>query len=80
MAEETWLKSLINKRVKITLPSGNEQFGVLETVEADAIIVDKIWMNKAYLASVEAAQQTEETKTTSITDATYRQHLHRESD
>ncbi|MCH8801277.1 MAG: hypothetical protein IH963_10245 [Chloroflexi bacterium] len=78
MAEETWLKSLIKKRVKITLPSGNEHFGVLEAVEPDAIIVEEIWMNKAYLATVEEAPQPRGPKTTSITDSTYKQHLDRE--
>jgi len=78
VAEETWLKSLIKKRIKITLPSGDEHFGVLEAVEPDAIVVEEIWMNKAYLATVEEAPQPGETKTTSITASTYRQHLDRD--
>ena len=77
MAEETWLKSLIKKRVKITLASGNEHFGVLEAVERDAIIVEEIWMNKAYLATVEEALPPREPKTTSITSSAYKQHLER---
>ena len=77
MVKETWLKSLIKKRVKIKLSSGDEHFGVLEAVEPDAIIVEEIWMNKAYLATVEEAPPPG-AKTTSITASTYRKQLNRE--
>ena len=78
VAEETWLKSLIKKRVKITLPNVDEHFGVLDAVEPDAIIVEEIWINKAYLATVEEAPHPGETKTTSITASIYRQEIDRE--